>query len=251
MSFLENKAFEIITGRLTPILSAKGFSASKPESGKNGSLSLTYKGSDRAFRVSWDAAGQKYRLLRTAVDGDTVDDDWSEMSLWLFDPDTHDETDAKTIANDFEDTISDLYKKAVKVERRSDIRKNKATDIKGLVKKFVVLYPQYESELESHLSYYGELLPDTFIDKSMGSFMYELLRQKKTPQLKKWFDFLGDTYEKCDVQVRSAITVTLFRTLLLHPDLNELAKTYMTDGLKKAWIQMEKVLSKQGDKLPG
>lgn len=247
---MENKTFEIITGRIGPILKTKGFSESKPERGDGDSLTMTYIGEDRALRVFWNSPEQKYLLQSANIVDGAPEDEWQELSLWLFDPQTHGEADAKTIANDFEDTVNDLYRKAMKIEKRSDIRKNKANDIKGFVKKFVVLYPQYEDALSVHMTHYNELLPDTFIEEIIGGYMLEMLRQRKNAQLKKLFDLFSETYENGDVQVRSAVTVTLFRSLIKDENLNELAISYMNDGLKRSWNQMEKILRKEGAKLP-
>ena len=81
--------------------------------------------------------------------------------------------------------------------------------------------------------------------------MMSMLTQRKNAFIKELFVFLYNHYNNGDDNVRSAIMVTLFRHLLENEEVERLAQdTYMSETLKRSWLQMSRMLKKKGDKLP-
>ena len=250
---MENKIFDLIRGRVADALKDRKFKLKEDQvtNEENGSRRALFVSEDRAIEIVWDAGAKRYQLNTAAVADGEIDEISKTISTWLFDPETHGEPDAKTIANDFEDSIRDIYKKPMtKSQAKEAVKKMRSNNLDGFIKRFLTAFPQYGDVYDANVEYYGELLPDTFLQESMVAYMMEMLRQKKNAQLKKLFELLNEAYENGDAQVRSAVSVTVLRNVLESEEIADLAETYMGPALLKNWKEMRKLLMKQGNTLP-
>lgn len=249
----KNTAFELVKGRVADVIREQGFTLKSDEVAdeQDGSRIALFVTEKKAVGIVWDAKKKQYVLqIGTVTDG-KVDENWRTLALWLFDPQTQDDKDAKSIANDFEDSLRQLNPKNAPVKREPVQSKKSKITLNGMVENFVKLYPQYQDRLDAHIEHYGQLLPDTFIDEVVAEYMMSMLTQKKNAFIKKLFEFLNNHYNNGDDDVRSAIMVTLFRHLLDNEEAERLAQeTYMSETLKRSWMQMGRMLRKKGDQLP-
>lgn len=249
----KNTAFELIKARVAGVLKEQNFQLKSDEivDGQDGSRYALFTTEKRAVGIVWDAKKKRYVLQISTVNDGEVDENWRTLALWLFDPETQNDQDAKSIANDFEDSLVQLNPKNVPVKREPTTNKKSKITMDGFVQNFVKLYPQYQDELDAHMQHYGQLLPDTFIDEVVAEYMMSMLTQRKNAFIKKLFEFLNNHYNNGDDNVRSAIMVTLFRHLLENEEVERLAQDmYMSETLKRSWLQMSRMLKKKGDKLP-
>lgn len=249
----KNTAFELIKARVAGVLKEQNFQLKSDEivDGQDGSRYALFTTEKRAVGIVWDAKKKRYVLQISTVNDGEVDENWRTLALWLFDPETQNDQDAKSIANDFEDSLVQLNPKNVPVKREPTTNKKSKITMDGFVQNFVKLYPQYQDELDAHMQHYGQLLPDTFIDEVVAEYMMSMLTQRKNAFIKKLFEFLNNHYNNGDDNVRSAIMVTLLRHLLENEEVERLAQdTYMSETLKRSWLQMSRMLKKKGDKLP-
>lgn len=249
----KNTAFELIKARVAGVLKEQNFQLKSDEivDEQDGSRYALFTTEKRAVGIVWDAKKKRYVLqISTVTDGE-VDESWRTLALWLFDPENQNDQDAKSIANDFEDSLVQLNPKNAPAKREPTTNKKSKITMDGFVQNFVKLYPQYQDELNAHVEHYGQLLPDTFIDEVVAEYMMSMLTQRKNAFIKKLFEFLNNHYNNGDDNVRSAIMVTLFRHLLDNEEAERLAQeTYMSETLKRSWLQMGRMLRKKGDKLP-
>lgn len=249
---MDNKMFDLIRDRVAGALKDRKYKLKEDrETGEDGSRHALFVSEDRAVEVVWEASAKRYQLKTAAVADGEIDEVNKTISTWLFDPQTHGEPDAKTVANDFEDSIREIYKKPMtKSQAKEAVKKMRSNNMDSFIKRFLTAFPQYQEVYDANVEHYGELLPDTFLQDSMVSYMMEMLRQKKNAQLKKLFELLDEAYENGDATVRSAVSVTVLRNVLESEELTECAEGYMGAALQKNWREMKKLLQKQGKTLP-
>ena len=177
----KNTAFELIKARVAGVLKEQNFQLKSDEivDEQDGSRYALFTTEKRAVGIVWDAKKKRYVLQISTVNDGEVDENWRTLALWLFDPETQNDQDAKSIANDFEDSLVQLNPKNVPVKREPTTNKKSKITMDGFVQNFVKLYPQYQDELDAHMQHYGQLLPDTFIDEVVAEYMMSMLTQRK------------------------------------------------------------------------
>ena len=250
---MDNKMFDLIRDRVAGVLKDRKYKLTedKVTREEDGSRRALFVSEDRAIEIVWDASAKRYQLKTAAVADGEIDEESKIISTWLFDPQTHGEPDAKTIANDFEDSIREIYKKPMtKSQTKEAVKKMRSNNMEGFIRRFLTAFPQYQEVYDANVEHYGELLPDTFLQDSMVSYMMEMLRQKKNAQTKKLFELLNEAYENGDGDVRSAVSVTVLRNVMESEELTERAEGYMSPALLKNWKEMKKLLLKQSKSLP-
>ena len=243
VSYLEKKAYKIITDALNTALSDKGFKMQEEKTDSESVRRTAFVGADKAFCVEWAAGQNKYRFELGEVEDGTCGE-FKEVAVWLFDPSTSNESDAKSIAADFEDTAGEIIKgKTVRVTAAPH-KKNKI-NYEDFCKNAIEIYPQYKDDLDRAFSLGENFDPDAFCRETIGVYMMEMLKEKKNAQLKKLFDFYDKSYVGGDNDVRSIIVVTLFELLLSDKECEALAIQYMSTMLPPVWTQVRKALVKK------
>ncbi|CZT57559.1 hypothetical protein BN3661_02066 [Eubacteriaceae bacterium CHKCI005] len=240
-----NQAFELIKERISPILAKVEMPCvSDEETDDQKGRKAVFASSEQAIVLQWDAQQKKYRLSRAAVENGKVSDSPKQLALWLFDPDTNDLTDAKSIANDFEDTVNDLFTSKRAISQREEAKSRNRNTLEGMIHRFMETYPQFQDQYDAHQEKYGEIFPDTFIQEIIFPYLLDLLTQKKNAFIKRVFEIINESYTMGNVDLKSAITYTLFGMLMDYPEQEELALKYMDENLKRAWMAMRRLLEK-------
>jgi hypothetical protein len=241
---MHKKAMDIIKKKIENKLTGKGYIYSKElSSAKDDNISEIFKGKENCIEIFFDS--DKNNFFLNLNDLENSEDSKKTLSMWLFNPKENNEQDVKSIVNDFEDSIDSLFKSGSgEIAKRPSSSSNKKKKIspEAFVSKFVEVFPQFSSELDAHKVHYKKLLPDTFMDEACGKYLEEILSTKKNNMLKKLFEIFNNSYNNGDTDVRSIITVTIFKRLLDNDNYNKIAKEYMSTELAKSWSFMQNVL---------
>ena len=248
---LEKKAFDIICQLLEEFFKKYDYKMAKKDTSDSEVWQAVFVGKDKAYSVNWISSEKKYKLNIASV-SDGVYDDFNNISVWLFDPDNNNESDAKSIAADFQETalgqISGKQQIRVTRDGKGATKKPSKLDYEEFCKKAIEIYPQYKDQYEANITHYGQLKPDEFVKDTLGVYMLEMLKLKKNAQLKKLFDLYDTGYSKGDNDVRSLVMVTLFGMLIGHEEEEQFAEKYMTDAMKPVWQRIKKILIKRSKK---
>ena len=98
---MNTEAYNLIIDTISHILEAKKF---HPVDLEDGSY---FTDGTVALRVRYDEGNEQFYLEQTTMDGDAPAAEWKTLSGWLFAKDEQ-VKQAKSIANDFEDTLREF-----------------------------------------------------------------------------------------------------------------------------------------------
>ncbi|MBR6408526.1 MAG: hypothetical protein IKS19_08120 [Clostridia bacterium] len=243
---MENKAFDIIVSQLGELFTKNGFEEKTVDKKDSDVWQAVYANDGKSFRLAWINSDKKFTLdLAPVSNGQT--EDYKNVSVWLFDPADGTAADAKSIANDFEDSAKD-YISGAKQPRATRIDPKVAAKKKHNYMEFCraacVLYPQFNEAFERRESASGEFNPDEFAVETLGEYMMDMLAQKKNAQLKKLFGFFNQSYETGDIDVQSIIMVTLYGMFRDRDDINETAEKYISENLLPLWRDIRRRMLK-------
>lgn len=247
---MEAKAFKIITSQLNELFTSNGFSETLKDTSNSDYWQTIYSSNNKSFRLIWNGADNKYSLdVANIVDGET--DDYRNISVWLFNPSSDAEPEAKSIAADFEDSAKDYIKglkqpRAIRLDPKTAAKKKQ--DYMEFCRAACEMYPQFKDTFDAYEASSSEFNPDKFARETLGAYMMEMLSLKKNAQLKKLFEFYNQSYTKGDIDVQSIIMITLFGMFAENEAINEFAEKYINENILPIWKQVRKRMLKTAGK---
>ena len=203
--------------------------------------------------IEYDNNSNKIRLLGASEAG-IKPEECKQLSLWLLEPNVHNEKDVKSIANDFLDTMEQNFsgakvKDISKVKIPGSVSKNQAKsgaasyDAQTLCNRFVMQYPEYKDDLKQNLLDYDELLAADFAEKFIAPKMLEVLNGGNEKEQKKFFSMLNDVYEDGLNEVQDLIAVVIMSRMENRPEYLEIADKYMSDYMKPTIHHINKLMA--------
>lgn len=241
------KSFDQVNQNIGKYLTDMQFKQIENTVDDNGIYKAVYKNDKKAFSLSFKPEDKKFFLDMANVKDDSVGD-FKNISIWLFDPETDEPKELRSVSNEFQDTIDDAIKGKTKINvQRDDIRapKNVKVNYEAFCQKTIEVFPAFGEIYDANIEHYGKLNPDEFAKQSLGKYMVEMLSMKKNAQLKRLFEFLNNMFDKGDDDVQSIVVVTLFEMLLDNEEHEQLAEKYMSDNIRPVWDQVRKILLKK------
>lgn len=203
---LEN-SLDIVVGQLQPIITSQKFV-------KQDSEECVYANSTCAFRISYDADRHVY-LLDKADLSESKESEFYNISSYLFD-DSSTENDAKSVGNDFHDTLNNelgivksvaMTKRDVKLPTKA---KGDATPgIDGFCSRFLTLFPVYKDKYKDDVARYNGFLPDNFFSNTAAVVLRNAVSGNDTKQFNKLVTMLDQYYVDGDYEVQSTITYSI------------------------------------------
>ena len=167
---------------------------------------------DRNFKVDYDDARKEFILLCAEPDTTGDKENYSEISAWYFDFDSHGPNDTKVIADDFIDIISSklgLSKSDAKTKSQvalpSKAVTGQAPGIEAFTGKFLAMFPQYKDAYKEQVAEYGQFLPVHFYKKYGVEKLRELLVAGNKKAIIKYFTMLEDMFIEGDKPVGNII----------------------------------------------
>ena len=220
------EAYNHIIDTIEPILNQKSFSFDD-ELGY-------FKNDSTAYRVAFIEEKNLFELQRCELDEEKkAGDEWNTLSSWLFLPE-YTLKDAKSIANDFTDTLQNNFGLKTKVNvNRSALPEKGSKDecsITTLTARFLTIFPQFKEEYQKYVTDKGIFLYVKFYSEIGAPHLKELLANKDKKRLEKYFDTLNHHYCQGDKEVRALVSsVIIVEAIGKDDDLLEIAKAYMED----------------------
>lgn len=205
---MNEKAYETIIAGLEPVFEAQKLEQSPDAPG-------VFLNDKKAVQVSYDEKKKLFRLLTADVEeGKEVQ--FREVSAWLFD-ETHNLRDAKAVAEDFADSLREIFGMKKQVSNLKDVAlPSKAAsgatpNVEALAQRFLAIFPQYKDAYREHMAKYGEFLYQDFFARTAAVKLKELCADPKAnkKQLEKFFDLLNEMYAEGDANVSSTVTYTI------------------------------------------
>lgn len=254
--------FDIIHKTMLPTLQANNFEGVFPDGQQKeqppllveGSLHrLSYQNKEVAVMVQWEEETHKITLNMAGV-ADAKDNVYGEVSQWQFDPSAHDERDAKSIANDFEDTLRERFgngqiqnvKMPESIPRSAVKNSNMEYDAKTLATRLATIYPELKDTVKQNVVQYGDFLPEEFFSKSAAPKVIETIGSGNKTAIKKLFNCLNEIYEDGNNEVQGIVAVTLLGGMKNDPKMLETAKEFMADSLVNPVLSVNQLLYGRG-----
>lgn len=220
---IEN-ALDIIVEQLKPIFTSQKFVKQDAED-------CVYVNKDYAYRISYDAEKKAYLLDRATLKGEEQSE-FVNRSMYLFD-DGSTEADAKSVGNDFFDTINnDLgLVKSVAMNKRDVPLPSKAKGdvtpgIETFCNRFLTLFPVYKDQYREETARYGGFMSDHFFSRTAAVVLRNAVQNGDMKQLNKIAGMLDQYYAEGDYEVQSTITYVIIGGAFR--DDNELFERFLT-----------------------
>lgn len=254
-------AFQAISKRLEDFNASTGFTMVKDNGVKENEITVFSDGDVYSTKYTGKRGTYKIQLnvstdiLVVEASEDQDDEaEYKEVSKSLFEVESADDREIKSIGNEIIDSITPIYKS----RDRKDLDKIKLprSATKSAVKNGYVSYNEVDlatrfadalglkDEAKGIMSEYDELLPETFFIEYGTPLIMDALRTRNEEKLKKIFKLLNDIYENGTNSAQDLIVVTIMGEMKNDPVLIETADKYMCEYMTGAVHEVNKILSK-------
>ena len=203
---IEN-SLEILLGRLKPILDSQKFVRQDSED-------CVFVNKECAFRIRYDGDKHVYLLEKADLKEDGPSDFYG-LSSYLFD-DQSTEADAKSVGNDFFDTLNNelgLVRSVAMNKRDVPLPgKTKGDATPGaetFCNRFLTLFPAYKETYKDEVARYGGFLVDHFFSHTAAVVLREAVEHRDLKALNKMVGMLDQYYVDGDYEVQSTITYSI------------------------------------------
>ena len=191
-----------------------------------------------------------------------ADEEFSKLSTNLFEIDSIDEKEAKSIANEIIEAVDEKYnekntrasantKKAPATVSKSAVRSGMTYDDNTLANKLTALYPELKEDYKNNFQKYGEFLSEKFFTEHANVYIINTIKSKDAQMNKKLFKILSDIYLDGSTQVQDLIAVTILGELNNDSELLAVCRVYIEDNdFYETVVAINKMLSgNKGKKL--
>lgn len=233
---MDNKAFELIAGKVEEALIDQGFVRQKVDMGGKKEQIALFTGDGTAYSVFYDSEVKKYFLRTCGMSEDGPDNQWKNIALWLFDPETDSLREAEGIAADFVETVEGPKRKAIVKQQSKKRREADESNVDPLFfcNRLVNVFPELKEEIRFEKDHYESFRGVTFAREKVAPKVQALLKTPGEQQKReKLFTVLNDLYNVGDLDVRGIITMVILNSL--EGDAMEIAREGLNPALQKAW----------------
>jgi hypothetical protein len=214
---------------------------------------ITFSGEKGIYRIVYESTSN-IMAFECAYENN-ADAEFNTISRSLFDAQTYNERDAKSLANEIDDEITSLFKARKKVDldkvkMPKAVSRTKAKngiisyDSDSLANRFSKLYPEMSSEIKANIAKYGEFLPETFFTEVGSAKVIDVIANGTETEQKKLFKMLNEVYEDGTNEVQDIIGVTILGEMKNDPKLMEVADKYMSDYMSGPVHEINKITRK-------
>jgi len=233
---MEQKALELIAGKLESAL--KGSHTLRwAETEEDGRYALL-TGQNAAYGVFYDAEGKRFALKICPLAEGEPDGSWSNLSVWLFDPDSDSERDVESIANDFLETVSGPVRTIQKTKKRPKKDDENNVDPVFFINRMVTLFPELKEDLAEHKFYHPDVLPVYFVREKIAPKILETWNGPGGMASKlsdKVFELINECYKNGDLDTKGLITQVILNSVT-EPELQARAEEKVGEDLRKIWV---------------
>ena len=247
---MQQKAMELIAAKLDKALQNTGFTLSWVETETDGTSdrSALFTGKENAYGVFYDAEGKRFILKVCALSEGQADENWSNVSIWLFDPETDTERDSESIANDFVESVSGSSRTIAKVKK--SVKKDDDNNIGPVffINRLMTLFPELKEDMQEHKFYFPDVLPVYFIREKVTPKIIETWSDRYNGGVDskisdKLFALINDTYKNGDLDTKGIITQVILNEVQ-GEELVSAVEEKLDVELKKIWVAGRKYRDK-------
>lgn len=243
-----SEVFRLIEKQLDKTNTELGFR--KESSDEN---NISFSGDKGIYRIVYDAPTSIMAFECAYENSDEAQ--FNTISRSLFDAETYNERDAKSLANEIEDEINSLFKSRKKVnldkvKMPKAVSRTKAKngiisyDTDSLANRFGTLYPDMKDSIKENIAKYDEFLPETFFTEVGTARVIDIIANGSDADCKKLFKMLNEVYEDGTNEVQDIIGVTILGEMKNDPKLMETADKYMSDYMSGPVHEINKITRK-------
>ena len=245
-------AIETVLKGVVPVMEQCGFGQGKDVAREN-AVVRDFEGEKGVLRLVFST--DRIHLLSGETGVDRTDDAAFNLdSTFLFEPETFDERDLKSLVNEMTEYLSETYaeKKAI-VSKKKNIQTVSRTAAKmgamaydpvTLANKLCAMYPGMKDELKENIATYDEFLCEDFFVNHMNAEILRDIRENNPQRMKKLFGILGEIYEDGTNEVQSLIAVTILGQIQDDPVLTQNMLPYLTDTMAEPVLAASERLKK-------
>ena len=215
---------------------------------------LTFSGDLGVYRMVFNSEDETL-TFECAYEEKGKDTDYSTVSKSLFELNSVDEREARSLSNEMIDEIERMFKvkKPVnldKVKMPKSVSRTKAKngivsyDIDSLANRFGALYPEFKDEIKKNVVAYGEFLPETFFVEHGNAKVLDVIKNGSEADRKKLFKMLGEVFEDGTNEVQDVIGVTILGEMKNDPEMMAVADKYMTEYMAGPVHEVNKITAK-------
>lgn len=243
-----NEAFRIIEKNLGEINSELGFSKTSQDDN-----SITFTGEKGIYKVVYDPSSSIMSF--DCAYENSENPEFKTLSRSLFDTESYNERDAKSLSNEISDELTSLFKARKKVDldkvkMPKAVSRTKAKngvisyDTDSLANRFGTLFPEMKDKIKENIVKYGEFLPETFFTEIGTAKVIDVIANGSEAEQKKLFKMLNEVYEDGTNEVQDIIGVTILGEMKNDPKLMAVADKYMSDYMSGPVHEINKLTSK-------
>lgn len=244
-----SEVFNILQKNLESINSELGFRLKD-----NDDSNIVFSGEKGLYRISYDAQN-RIMAFECAYDTESESPEFNTISRSLFDTETYNDRDAKSLANEIRDELNVLFnsRKKVdldKVKMPKAVSRAKAKngmisyDTDSLANRFGTLYPEMKDEIKRNIAKYDEFLPETFFAECGTAKVLDTIANGSDADVKKLFKMLNEVYEDGTNEVQDIIGVTILGEMKNDPKLMETADRHMSEYMSGPVHEINKITAK-------
>ncbi len=180
----------------------------------------TYINDVKSYKIDYNDSKKLFSISVSPVDSEGNADNYSVISTWYFDEESHGAKDTTVIGEDFLETIAkDAGIKVIKTAEgntKEVALPEKAAvgtepTVEALAQKFLALFPQYKDAYKNMVAKYGEFLYVEFFKRYGIEKMKELYENESANkrQIVKYWNMLGDMHYEGTTMVGDIICTVI------------------------------------------
>lgn len=215
--------------------------------------SIAFSGEKGIYRLVFDQSTNVMAFECAYENSDNAE--FNTLSRSLFDTQTYNERDAKSLSNEIKDELNSLFnsRKKVdldKVKMPKAVSRTKAKngiisyDTDSLANRFGTLYPEFKNEIKANIAKYGEFLPETFFMETGTAKVLDVIANGSETDCKKLFKMLNEVYEDGTNEVQDIIGVTILGEMKNDSHMMEVADKYMSEYMSGPVHEINKITRK-------
>lgn len=215
--------------------------------------SIVFSGEKGIYRVVFDSVSS---IMSFDCAYENIQNpEFNTISRSLFDTETYNERDVKSLANEIKDELNTLFnsRKKVnldKVKMPKAVSRTKAKngitsyDTDSLANRFGTLYPEFKDEIKKNIVKYDEFLPETFFMEHGTAKVLDVIKNGSEADQKKLFRMLNEVYEDGTNEVQDIIGVTILGEMKNDPEMMAVADKYMSEYMSGPVHEINKLTRK-------
>ena len=163
--------------------------------------------------------------------------DFVKVESNLFDLETFEDRDIKSLSNEICETVGSSYgkkarqavKKAPQTISKTAAKNGTEYDANTLASRISTLYPELKDAYKENFQTYDEFLGEDFFVNHANKYIMQTIRSHDSQTMKKLFKILSDIYENGSNDVQDLVVVTILGEIDNDQELLQKCREQITD----------------------